>query len=136
MTSDTQTAYLLPDADDRMRHQLEAAVRFVRDLESLVPDLVRRSLRDGREHAANLDTFRLGVQVRADDGHETYVAIRIMGSVPANLTKVILDVVPGCDRDGWYPEAALPSRCLLAGEQAWSNIMDTTAAAKLLDHVV
>ena len=134
LTTDTYTAHLLPDADDWMRYQLEAAVRFVRHLESLIPDLVRQSLRDGREHAADLDTFSVGVQVRADDGHETYVAIRIMGSVPANLTKVILDIVPGCGQDGWYPEAALPDRDLRAGEQAWSNIMDTAAAAKLLDH--
>lgn len=33
--------------------------------------------------------FRLGVQIRADDGHETYVAIRITGSVPTNITAVI-----------------------------------------------
>lgn len=133
LTTDTHTLHLLPNADDRTRHQLEAAVRFVRHLESLIPELVRRSLCDGSEHAADLDTFGVGVQVRADDGHETYVAIRIVGSVPANLTKIILDVVPGCDQSGWYPEAALPNRFLRAGEQAWSNIMDIAAAAKLLD---
>jgi hypothetical protein len=110
-----------------------AAVRFVRRLEAFVPDLVRHSLRDGREHAADLGTFSVGVQVRADDGHETYVAIRIAGNVPGDLTKVILDIVPGCDHTGWYPEAALPDRELRANEQAWSNIMDTAVAAKLLD---
>ena len=108
-------------------------MRFVRHLESVVPDLVRRSLRDGREHVADVDTFLLGVQVRADDGHETYVAIRITGSVPDNLTAVILDIVPGCDPTGWYPEAALPDRSLGPNEQAWSNVMDTAAAAKLLE---
>jgi hypothetical protein len=46
---------------------------------------------------------------------------------------VILSVVPGCDSDGWYPEATLPERRLGRNEQAWSNIMDTAAAAKLLD---
>jgi hypothetical protein len=46
---------------------------------------------------------------------------------------VILDLVPGCDPDGWYPEASLPERLLGRNEQAWSNIMDTAAAAKLLD---
>ena len=135
LTTDTHSAHLLPDVDDRKRYQLEAAVRFVRRLEALIPDLVCQSLRDGREHAVDLDTFSVGVQVRADDGHETYVAIRITGSVPINLTKVILDIVPGCDSDGWYPEAALPDRDLLAAEQAWSNIMDPAAAAKLLDTV-
>jgi hypothetical protein len=80
-----------------------------------------------------VDSFALGVQVRADHGYETYVAVRITGSVPPNLIAVILDIVPGCDHDGWYPEAALPDRRLAANEQAWSNIMDTAAAAKLLD---
>ena len=46
---------------------------------------------------------------------------------------MILDIVPGCDHTGWYPEATLPDRELRANEQAWSNIMDTTVAAKLLD---
>ena len=53
--------------------------------------------------------------------------------MPGNLTKVILDIVPGCDPSGWYPEATLPDRDLHGNEQAWSNLMDTAAAAKLLD---
>ncbi len=108
-------------------------MRFVRHLESPIPALVRDSLRDGREHATDLESFTVGVQVRAEHGHETYVAIRITGSVPENLTMVILDIVPGCDPSGWYPEAALPDRHLDPNEQAWSNLMDTTAAAKLLE---
>lgn len=133
LTSDTYVAHLLPNRDDRLRYRAEAGVRFVRHLEALIPALVRDSLTDGREYAADLPTFTLGVQVRADNGHETYVAIRITGSVSGNLTKVILDIVPGCDREGWYPEAAMPDRVLNRNEQAWSNIMDPTIAAKLLD---
>ncbi len=37
----------------------------------------------------------VGLQVRADDGHETYLAVRIEGSVPPNLTTLILRHVPG-----------------------------------------
>ncbi|GAA1611091.1 hypothetical protein GCM10009679_13840 [Saccharothrix algeriensis] len=133
LTTETHTAYLLPTHDDRLRHRLESVTRFVRRLEALVPDLVRQSLRDGHERVAEFDSFDLGVQVRADRGHETYVAIRIRGSVPVNLVPVILDIVPGCDRSGWFPEAALPDRSLRAAEQAWSNIMDTAVAAALLD---
>jgi hypothetical protein len=36
---------------------------------------VRESLCDGHEHAVTLETFVLGIQVRAEHGHETYVAI-------------------------------------------------------------
>jgi hypothetical protein len=53
--------------------------------------------------------------------------------VQSNLIAVILDIVPGCDRAGWYPEARLPNRALAANEQAWSNIMDTSAAAQLVN---
>jgi hypothetical protein len=133
LTTDTCTAALLPADDDRLRYRLEAGARLVRRLEALALALVRDSLRDGREHTADLDTFGIGIQVRADHGHETYVAIGIRGSVPTDLAAVILDIVPGCDPDGWYPEAALPERPLGPNEQAWSNIMDAAAAAQLLD---
>jgi hypothetical protein len=133
LKTDTYTGPLLPGRDDRMRYRVEAGVRLVRLLEALVPDLVYESLRDGREYACDLESFGIGVHVRADHGHETYIAIRITGSVPDNLVNVILDIVPGCDRSGWYPEAAMPDRLLGHDEQAWSNIMDPAAAAALLD---
>lgn len=63
--TDTRAAALLPDGDDRVRYRLEA----------LVPALVRDSLRDGREHRVDLDTFGISIHVRADRGHETCVAI-------------------------------------------------------------
>jgi hypothetical protein len=133
LTSDTYTDNLLPTPDDRLRYLLEAGARLVRQLESAVPRLVRESLVDGREHRADFPGFAIGVHVRADHGHETYVAIFIVGSVPSDLTTVVLDIVPGCDPSGWYPESALPNRTLRGSEQAWSNIMDTASAAKLLD---
>ncbi|CAO5187803.1 hypothetical protein FAIPA1_690011 [Frankia sp. AiPs1] len=45
---------------------------------------------------------------------------------------MILSRVPGCAADGWFPEYALPERHLLPAEQAWSNLMDPKAAARLL----
>lgn len=129
----TSTAHLLPSREDHVRYQAEAAVRFVRRLRATLLDLTRASLRDGREHAVDFDTFAIGLQVRADDGHETYLAVRITGSVPPNLTPLVLRHVPGCDAEGWYPEYALPERELLPAEQAWSNIMDPRAAAEVLD---
>jgi len=55
-------------------------VRAERALRPAVHRLVRESLLDGREHTAMLDGAALGIQVLADQGHETYVAIRIIGS--------------------------------------------------------
>jgi hypothetical protein len=118
---------------DHDRYLAEAATRLARRLNATVRELVRGSLRDGHEHAADFAGFRLGIIVRAEDGHETYVAIRITGSVHQNLTTTILSRVPGCAPDAWFPEYALPERELLPAEQAWSNIMDPKAAAQLLE---
>ncbi|QKW07690.1 hypothetical protein HUT18_16180 [Streptomyces sp. NA04227] len=129
----THTAHLLPGRDDHVRYRAEAGVRFVKELRATLWDLTYATLRDGQEHAVDFDTFTLGLQVRADDGHETYVAVRITGSVPANLSTLVLSNVPGCEAEGWYPEYALPERDLLPAEQAWSNLMDPRAAARVLD---
>lgn len=130
----THTAGLLPDRDDRLRILLEEGLTFVRRLEHIIPGMVRRSLRDGGEYCVAFAAFAVSVQVRADSGHETYVAIAIYGSVHTNLTKIVLDIVPGCDRTAWFPEAAFPDRDLRPNEQAWSNVMDPLVAAKLLDN--
>lgn len=90
-------------------------------------------MHDGHEHAADFAGFRLGVLVRAEEGHETYVAIRITGSVHKDLTATILGRVAGCDPAAWFSEYALPEGELLPAEQAWSNIMDPKAAARLLE---
>jgi hypothetical protein len=133
LITDTHCAHLLPNQDDHDRFRLEATVRFAIRLRRVIKDLVRGSLYDGHEHAMDLAGFRLGVQVRADDGHETYVAIRITGSVQRNLIAVVLDCVPGCEIDAWFPESSLPERDLLPAEQVWSNLMDPKVAALLLE---
>lgn len=133
LTTDTHTAHLLPSPDDHDRYLIEAATRLARRLNTEVRELVRGSLRDSHEHAADFAGFRLGIIVRAEEGNETYVAIRITGSVHKDLTATILNRVPGCDPDAWFPEYALPERELLPAEQAWSNIMDPKAAAQLLE---
>lgn len=133
LTTDTHSRHLLPGRDDQDRYLPEAGTRLAKRLDTAIRDLVRGSLRDGHEHAVDLSGFRLGLLVRADHGHETYVAVRITGSVPTELTAVILTRVPGCDAEGWFPEYALPERHLLPAEQAWSNLMDPKAAAQLLD---
>ncbi|WP_049559199.1 hypothetical protein [Nonomuraea sp. SBT364] len=133
LTTSTCSRHLLPNDDDHDRYRLEAATRFILRLNTEIRDLARGSLQDGHEHTADYPGFRLGVLIRGDDGNETYVAIRITGSVPVNLTAMILERVPGCDPGGWFPEYALPGRDLLPAEQAWSNVMDSKAAAELLE---
>jgi hypothetical protein len=133
LTTSTRTAHLLPDDSDHARYRAEAAVRLERLLTDTVHNLARASLLDGHEHQAAFGGARLGIQIRANQGHETYVAVRITGSVPNAVTVTVLDLIPGCALDGWFPEYSLPERPLEAAEQAWSNLMDPSAAAKLLD---
>jgi hypothetical protein len=133
ITASTYTAHLLPDDADRARFRAESAARFERKLAAAVRDLCRASLLDGHEHTATLGGAVLGIQIRASRDHETYVAVRIIGSVPDALSVIVLDLVPGCDIDGWFPEYSLPDRPLDPAEQAWSNLMDPIDAAKLLD---
>jgi hypothetical protein len=132
----TSTAYsgdLMPGHEDELRWRAEAAVRAERQLRDIVHSLVRQSLLDGHEHASMLDGAAFGVQVLADQGHETYVAIRIIGSVPRRLVATILSLVPGCELGAWMSDYAMPERPVAPEEQIWSNIMDPGAAAKFLD---
>ncbi|MGH3544985.1 MAG: hypothetical protein ACRDPW_03545 [Mycobacteriales bacterium] len=131
LTTDTDTHGLLPTRDDRDRLHAEEATRLVRQLRTTVRHLVRASLLDGQEHSTDIPGARLGVEVRADRGHETYVAICIIGSITDNLIAVVLGLIPGCDRDGWYPELATSRRPAAANEHIWSNLMDPHTANAL-----
>jgi hypothetical protein len=122
----------LPTADDWDRYALEAGARFEQRLTSAVRELVTSTLQDGREHAALLDGLALGIQILTHSEHETYVAIRIIGSVPENLTALILSSVPACDPTGWAIDDTMPDRPIAAAEQIWSNLMDPAEASKLL----
>jgi hypothetical protein len=133
LQTDTHTVAWLPNADDRDRYILEAGLRFRRELKATVLALTRNSLLDGYEHTAEIGGATLGIQIRAEDGHETYVALRIVGAIPDNLLATVLILVPGCDRNGWGYELAMPDRELADNEQVWSNMMEPAAAAELLD---
>jgi hypothetical protein len=76
---------------------------------------VRRSLLDGAA---------LGIQVLASQGHETYVAIRIIGSSPRRLVAIVLSLVPGCELDAWMSDYAMPERAVAprsrSGPTSWT----------------
>jgi hypothetical protein len=63
----------------------------------------------------------------------SYVAIRIIGSVPRRLVATVLSLVPGCEPSAWMSDYAMPERPVALEEQIWSNLMDPAAAAKFLD---
>jgi hypothetical protein len=133
LKSQTYCEQWLPGDDDRDRYRAEAGVRILRTLRDTVRRLVCASLLDGHEHADEVAGAELGVLVQGSEERGTYIALRITGSVPDNMVAVVLSLVPGCDRDGWYPEFAMPNRALRPGEQAYSNLMDPAEAARLLE---
>jgi hypothetical protein len=128
----TYVGPILPSRGDYERYAFEATTRLRRRIRDTVRRLVRASLNDGHEHTENQDSYTLGIQVRADHGHETYVAVRIIGDPPEDLVAVVLARVPGCDITTWAPDK-MPDRKPKGSEQIWSTVMDPTAAAKLLD---
>ncbi|MFI0419084.1 hypothetical protein [Spongiactinospora sp. 9N601] len=132
LTTDTCSTNLLPGLLDEARMRLEDAERQVLRLEAAVRGLVVNALLTGREQCEELAGYTLAILVRAEEGHETYVGVRIIGQVTIADQAVILDAVPGCERDSWYPDV-MPHRETAAGEVIWSNLMDPHAAAALLD---
>jgi len=128
------SAKYLPIRDDFDRLQAEAAVRVSGRIRAEVRAITRASLADGREHSTNIAGASIGIQVRADDGHETYISVRITGSFRPETVSIVLHAVPGCDAS-WGPESAMPDRPLRANEQVWSNIMDAQEAARFLDEM-
>jgi hypothetical protein len=93
--TDAYTAHLLPDAEDRERYRAEAGIRFRHRLAAAILELCRCSLLDGHEHSQTVGGAIIGIQIFADQGHETYVAVRIIGSVSDGLAAVALGLVPG-----------------------------------------
>jgi hypothetical protein len=132
LITDTYSGPWLPTPDDLERYELEAGARLERRLAAAVHHLIHSALEDGAEHAALLDGIALGIQILVRSEHETYVSIRIIGSVPTNITALILSAVPGCDPTGWGPEYAMPDRPIAPAEQVWSNLIDPDQAAKIV----
>jgi hypothetical protein len=54
-------------------------------------------------------------------------------AVARRLAATILSLIPGCQPGAWVSDYAMPERPVAPEEQVWSNMMDPTAAAKLLD---
>jgi hypothetical protein len=85
----------------RRRHRL---LFRPRQLAKVVHELCLQSLLTGREHAASVGGAVIGIQIRADHGHETYVAVRVVGSVP-----------PAPRGGGARPRTGVRSRWLVSG---------------------
>jgi len=131
-TKNCYTDNLLPGALDEKRLLLEAATRVESDIRVGVCSLICASILCGQPKSEEIiGGCTVEILVRAHEG-ETYVGVHIHGPVPENIQAVILDSIPGCDRDGWHPDF-MPDRANRPGEVVWSNMMDPQVAAALLD---
>lgn len=133
--SSTKACYtddLLPTDLDKKRLLLETAAHIESEIRSGVRSLVCASILCGHPKSEEIvGGCTVEILVRAHGG-ETYVGVHVHGSVRENVQAVILDSVPGCDRDSWLPDF-MPDRANKPGEVIWSNLMDPQVAAELLD---
>ncbi|MDQ3095868.1 MAG: hypothetical protein M3Q82_07925, partial [Actinomycetota bacterium] len=95
------TARLLPAEWDWKRVSAEQAVAWRREMTRLVIHLVAMSLTTGNLAVAEFRSHRVKALVRADDGHEAYLAIIAEGIPDPEVIALLLDCVPGVAPDDW-----------------------------------
>lgn len=98
------TARLLPTEWDWKRLTAEQALAWRRAMQGLVIRLIVVSLNSGRVAIAEFRDHRIKALVRADNGHEAYLAIMAEGIPDPKVFALLLDCVPGVDPADWQPE--------------------------------
>lgn len=127
------TDHLLPQEVDRERLEAETAALLVQGLRNLVLALIVKSLQDGRPYMAELSRHRVTAVVRASDASEAYLAVSAEGFFDPRVIAIILDAVPGIDKDDWLPE---PGGAVgidpTPGQIIWSTIISPAVQADIL----
>jgi hypothetical protein len=129
--------HLLPGDWDWKRLAAEQAVAWRREMGRTVIRLVAMSLKSGQLAVAEFRDDRIKALVRAEDGHEAYLAI-IAERVPdPQVFALLLDCVPGVARGDWQPEPSpLVQMDPGPGEIIWSTILPSEVAQAILDLMV
>ena len=118
LITDTDVTQWLPSDADQDRFAVEGAVRLIRELDTTVRRLIRASLLHGHDTPPRWPRPHLASSCERIPITRPTSPCGSM-AVPKNMLIVILDLVPGCDRHGWFPELAMPHRALAPGEQLW-----------------
>lgn len=128
------TTHLLPSDRDWKRLLAESAVAWRRDMKSLVVRLIAMSLRCGQLAVAEFKQHRIKALVRADNGHDAYLAIVAEGIPDPQIIALLLDCVPDVSPDDWQAEPS-PIADMNPGpaEIIWSTILPSHVATKILD---
>jgi hypothetical protein len=128
------TAHLLPIDWDWKRFTAEQAVAWRREMRRMVIRLIATSLATGRLAVAEFRRHRVKALVRAEDGHEAYLAIIAEGIPDRQIFALLLDCVPGIAPDDWQAEPSpLAEMEPSPGEIIWSTLFPSEIASKILE---
>lgn len=125
---------LLPADWDWKRLAAEQAVAWRREMKRIVLRLVVMSLKTGHLAVAEFRNHRLKALVRAENGHEAYLAIIADGVPDPHLFALLLDCVPGVAPEDWQAEPSpLAEMNPGPGEIIWSTLLPAEIANAILD---
>lgn len=128
------SAHLLPAEWDWKRLAAEQAVAWRREMKRMVIRLVAISLKSGQLAVAEFRNHRIKALVRAENGHEAYLAIIAEGVPDAQMFALLLDCVPGVAPQDWQPEPSpLAEMNPGLGEIIWSTLFPSQVASAILD---
>lgn len=126
--------HLLPADWDWMRLAAEQAVAWRREMKRMVIHLVAMSLRTGHLAVGELRNHRIKALVRAENGHEAYLAIIAEGVPDPQMFALLLDCVPGVAPEDWQPEPSpLAEMNPGSGEIIWSTLLPSEVANAILE---
>jgi hypothetical protein len=126
--------HLLPTNWDWKRLAAEQAIAWRREMKSMVIRLIAMSLKSGHLAIAEFRNHRIKALVRAESGHEAYLAIIAEGVPDPQVFALLLDCVPGVAREDWQPEPSpLAEMNPGSGEIIWSTIFPSEVANEILE---
>jgi hypothetical protein len=126
--------HLLPSDWDWKRLAAEQAVAWRREMKRMVIRLVAMSLTSGRLAVAEFRKHRIRALVRAESGHEAYLAIIAEGVPDPQMFALLLDCVPGVAPEDWQPEPSpLAEMNPGSGEIIWSTLFPSEVANAILE---
>ena len=126
--------HLLPGDWDWKRLTAEQAVAWRREMKRIVTRLIATSLKTGQLATAEFRKHRIKALVRAEDGHEAYLAVIAEGVPDPEVFALLLDCVPGIAPDDWQPEPSpLAEMAPASGEIIWSTLFPSDVASAILE---
>lgn len=124
---------LLPTEWDWNRLTAERSIAWRREMKRIVIGIVAMALTSGKLAVAEFRDHRLKALVRADGGHEAYLAIVAEGIPNPEVFALLLDCVPGVSPEDWQPEpSSLAEMEPSPGEIIWSTLLPSEVASAIL----